>query len=306
MKVSLVLTTYNGEKYITQQLDSIYQQTLRPDEVLIFDDRSTDRTPELVNAFIRDHGLAAWHFTVNETNKGWRRNCMEGLGAASGDIVFLADQDDVWLPRKIERMRRAMEENSAIRLLACGYQAFYDDTLPTFEEGEYVEPVKKELYPKLFSIPSPGCTYCTRRELIEEAGAYWTEDAPHDSLLWRLALLGDALYLYPQKLIFWRKHRDSAWSLEGARNKNLANRIRWTAFAEGQIERMRSYLAQRGSSSPEKERVLAANSRWIGLRRELFQKKKAAAACRLLGYLKYYSSFRQYLGDVYLTFLKRE
>ena len=104
MKLSIVLSTYNGEAYITEQLDSILNQTRKADEVLIFDDCSTDNTPQIIKQFISGHNLTTWKFAVNHENKGWKRNFMEGIWSTSGDLVFPCDQDDIWMPQKLERI----------------------------------------------------------------------------------------------------------------------------------------------------------------------------------------------------------
>lgn len=305
MRTSLVLTIYNGEKYIIDQLESIHNQTCRLDEVLIFDDGSKDSTPELVKRFITDNDLEDWQFIVNQTKKGWRRNFMDGLCAASGDIVFLADQDDIWMPGKIELMSRAMEEDDSIQLLVCDYQVFYDNNLKPVAEKKIAAPEKKEIYPNIFNVLYPGCTYCARRELIHEAIEHWTEDTAHDELLWRIALFSDALYVYPEKLIYWRRHKDSSWTIESAGNKTLEARIRWTVFAKGQIDLIHRYLVDRNKMSSAKEQILTRNSKWIELRYELFKNKSLLSALKLLLYMKYYNGFKQYLGDIYLTFIKR-
>ena len=305
MKSSLVLTTYNGGQFIIDQLESIYNQTSHLDEVLIFDDGSTDNTAELIERFIKDNNLSDWQFIVNKTNKGWRRNFMEGLLVANGDIVFLADQDDIWMSEKIELMSRAMEENDNIQLLVCDYQTFYDDDLPAVDREKVVVPVKKGIYSNIFNVLYPGCTYCARRELIHEAGSYWTEDTAHDELLWRIALFSDALYVYPKKLIYWRRHKDSSWALEGSRNKTLEARINWTEFAQNQINVIHDFMYNKNISSAEKEKLLDSNFRWLELRKKLFMEKSVISALKLILMKKYYNSFKQYLGDIYLTFFNR-
>jgi glycosyltransferase involved in cell wall biosynthesis len=68
MRISIVLSTYNGGAYITEQLDSILNQTRKADEVLIFDDCSTDKTCELISSFIEKNSLSNWRLTKNKTN----------------------------------------------------------------------------------------------------------------------------------------------------------------------------------------------------------------------------------------------
>ena len=119
MRVSIVMTTYNGEKYIGQMLDSIRNQTRPADEVLILDDRSKDNTVKFVNNYIEKYKLNGWKIIVNQKNVGWKCNFRNGLEMATGDVIFLSDQDDKWHTDKLEKMTAAFEKNQNIWLLAC-------------------------------------------------------------------------------------------------------------------------------------------------------------------------------------------
>lgn len=303
MKTSLVLTTYNGENYIFEQLESIRCQSRQLDEVLIFDDRSTDNTIEILKDFIQKNNLVNWRYIKNETNKGWRRNFMDGLSIASGDIIFLSDQDDIWMHEKIELMASTMEMNPSIKLLVCDYQPFFK-IVPVVKKNSNNTPIRKKLYPNIFNVLYPGCTYCVKRQFFHEAKQYWTEDTAHDELLWRTALFSEGLYIYPQKLIYWRQHQDSSWALEGAKNKTLEVRLKWTEFAQRQIGIVCAFLNNHGGVSQKKEHILTDNLEWIKLRKKLFLKKRICTCLQLLKYIDYYNSFKQYLGDIYITFLK--
>ena len=120
MMISVCMATYNGERFIEEQLKCIYQQTLRPDEVIICDDDSTDATRSKVENFIQKHKLEKnWRLVYNEVKKGYPNNFYYCMSLARGDIVFLADQDDVWDLRKIEKMSSAMRSSPQIEVLAC-------------------------------------------------------------------------------------------------------------------------------------------------------------------------------------------
>lgn len=103
MKVSIVLATYNGRAFLAEQLGSFVSQTRRPDELVVVDDQSSDGTPDLVSQFARTAPFPVRLF-VNERNLGHGQNFGRGLSLATGDLVFLSDQDDVWFDCKIERM----------------------------------------------------------------------------------------------------------------------------------------------------------------------------------------------------------
>lgn len=102
MIFSVAICTYNGEKFITQQLESIINQTLPVNEIVVCDDRSTDNTVQIVRAFASKHSNIDVRLIVNDRNIGVRMNFEKALNMCNGDIKFLSDQDDIWLPNKVE------------------------------------------------------------------------------------------------------------------------------------------------------------------------------------------------------------
>ena len=128
MKLSIVMTTYNGMEYIKDQLDSIANQKRKADEVLIYDDGSNDGTIEFIENYINNNGLNnTWKLIVNEENKGWRRNFVEGIWASMGDLVFPCDQDDIWHEDKLETIEKIMTENPQIQVLTTNVTNLYDN-----------------------------------------------------------------------------------------------------------------------------------------------------------------------------------
>lgn len=106
MRVSVVLCTYNGERFLGPQLESLLAQLRQPDEIVVQDDASSDGTWERLQAFAaraRVRGVAV-ELQRNPANLGYVRNFERALQRARGDLVFLCDQDDVWHPEKIARM----------------------------------------------------------------------------------------------------------------------------------------------------------------------------------------------------------
>lgn len=114
MKTAIVLSTYNGEKYILPLLDSLKDQTMSPDEVLISDDGSDDDTVSIIEQYIQEHHLLNWSIKINETNRGWRQNFMSLIQSTDADFIFPCDQDDIWYSDKIASMTHVMEQNEKI------------------------------------------------------------------------------------------------------------------------------------------------------------------------------------------------
>lgn len=117
LKISLVMATYNGEKYIKKQLESIRKQTQPIDEVIISDDNSNDTTMKIVKNYILNYNLHNWYVYSNDENIGYKKNFYRAIKKATGDIIFLADQDDEWYDFKVKTMVKKMIMNPQIMAL---------------------------------------------------------------------------------------------------------------------------------------------------------------------------------------------
>lgn len=104
MRLSIAMCTYNGAQFLEAQLQSFLEQSVQPDELIVFDDCSGDNTVALLEAFQQTAPFTVEIFQ-NEHNVGSSINFGNAIAKTTGDIIFLADQDDVWLPHKLERMR---------------------------------------------------------------------------------------------------------------------------------------------------------------------------------------------------------
>lgn len=101
MKISVAFIVYNGAQYICTQLDSILGQTHKVDEIIVFDDLSTDSTKEILDRYKKNYpDLFFLHY--NKQNLGATKNIEKAIKSCTGDIILLADQDDYWNPNKVE------------------------------------------------------------------------------------------------------------------------------------------------------------------------------------------------------------
>mgnify|MGYP002858326083 CR=1 FL=1 len=216
MNVSVVMATYNGEKYLIPQLNSIRDQSRKPDEVIICDDCSTDLTCKLISLYIKENQLDNWRLETNEKNVGWRQNFRNLLESASGDVIFFSDQDDTWDLNKIEKMSSIMERDEKIQLLACNYDFVYEkpgDKLST--PRAYYRPYGNERLTKvkldkwwLNSIRS-GATLSLKRGLVIDFLACWDKELPHDGLIESIANAKGAFYILNETLVIHRWHGDN-------------------------------------------------------------------------------------------------
>jgi glycosyltransferase involved in cell wall biosynthesis len=105
LTISIALCTYNGERFLNDQLDSYCRQTRLPDELIICDDASQDSTVQLIQEFAQKAPFTVRLF-INEKNMGWRKNFDQALSLCSGDIIALSDQDNIWLDNRLARFEQ--------------------------------------------------------------------------------------------------------------------------------------------------------------------------------------------------------
>lgn len=307
LTTSVVISTYNGSKYIIKQLESLRDQNRKPDEVLIADDCSTDNTVTLAQNFINKYHLQNWRISVNKQNKGWRRNFMEAMWSSKGDLVFPCDQDDIWRKDKVQIMSSLMERHSNIDILTSNYIEF-------FENGkERVDPWKndRKLQPvalryNYLLVQSPGCTYCVRRNLLNICKKYWQPAYPHDALLWRLGLFSNSLYTYTDTLIKWRNHKTSAFAKESHDLKTVSAKKKWISVSHNFNEMLKHFISENDYSNKDfEEKVLYRTDEWLRVRGKFYDTKNPMTGLSLMRYWSSYPRKRQYLGDWYIICFKR-
>lgn len=306
MEITVVISTFNGAKYIIEQLDSLRSQILKPNEVLIFDDRSTDDTVGIIERYILDANLSNWSLICNKENKGWKRNFIESLSDINGDIIFFCDQDDIWMPEKILEMTYIMETRPEIDVLTSNYEVFCNDghVVRKSKPGNG-EIIKQPICNRIFDTKYPGCTYCIRKEIARKAIKYWQPDFPHDALVWRMAMFKETLYSYNKSLVRWRRHSESSYTIESIKAKTQESKREWIEYGKRFITMLQQYLLDEQCSTPEKEDVLYGSLEWLKCRAEFYDTHSIVIGLNLFKYRNYYPKIKQYFGDWYLIYFKQ-
>ena len=304
--VSVVISTYNGSKYIKPLLDSIRFQSLIVDEVIICDDCSTDCTVAIIEEYISKYCLNSWKLFVGEKNVGWKKNFRKAIDLSSSDYIFLCDQDDIWDADKVKDMSLIMHENPNIECLACNYIPFFENNVKT-DERYHVKGIKKndlsvkrvKLKKYYFSCMRPGCTFCIKRELWNLVRKVDDVSIPHDDVFWSASISRNSLYIYNKPLISFRRHGDNASTPDAT--KSLNRRI--TAIDE-------LILISRWILKNYNTISCISNEKYIK-KYLLFLEKRKNILCskRILKmmlfcfkYFKYYPTLRNLLADLYYIF----
>lgn len=271
LRLSIVMCTYNGSAFLQPQLDSLLAQTRRPDEILIGDDGSVDATPNLLQDFAeraRAGGIEV-RLRLNRHNRGYVENFSEGLRSATGDVLFLCDQDDVWLPEKLEQMAVRFENDPALLLLHSDARlvdgngdslrcslftalAMTADEKLAIHAGNGFDVVLRRSF-------VTGATAAVRRELVDLAlpvGEGWI----HDEWLAAVAAAIGRIDFIDASLIDYRQHDANQI---GARKRTLAMKWQDLLLPRGELlsrEATRLHLLEvflQALASPEAERSAA-------------------------------------------------
>lgn len=308
VRISVIMACYNGEKYVVEQLDSIRNQTLQPDEVIICDDNSSDETVKIINKYIDKYSLDTWQLIINKENIGWMKNFHQLLKKVNGEIIFFSDQDDIWKSNKIEIMIDEMKKNDNIKVLTCKADFINSSgnkitvspkALPFGYIGK--ERIKKNEFNKKFIYSIfPGCTMAIRADIINIYNSCALDNIPHDALYWKMATLNEQAYILNLPLISYRIHSSNASSpLTNSipHIKTSSDRIKEITTIKFQIENIIKLYEKNVES--KKYKVLQEMLKFTDWRLTLFDKKYITP--QLFGYVKYfkfYNGFRMFCGDI--------
>ena len=165
--ISVCMATYNGERYIERQLDSILVQLGDDDEVIVSDDGSTDRTPELLARYGADRRIRIIHGGFHSPIY----NFEHAIRQAKGDYIFMADQDDVWLPGRVSEALGMHRQG--IDLVICKAENI-DGEGKVFRTAVFDDPnpVRHSLLWNLYKNPYLGCCMSFDRKLTDAIVQY--------------------------------------------------------------------------------------------------------------------------------------
>lgn len=229
--ISVLLATYNGEKYLAEQLDSLLSQTFQDFKIFIRDDGSSDGTAVL----IKDYAVRfpeKINIISGERSGGACANFFELIKAVDDDYIMFCDQDDFWLPKKIEKtfdkIRQVELLNPDKPILIHSDLKVVDGKLniinDSFFSFQRISPERKALNQLLPQNNVTGCTVMINRALLKLAKTVPQNCAMHD---WWLALIASAFgavdYI-SEPLMLYRQHGNNEVGAKSAKGLSLIAR----------------------------------------------------------------------------------
>ena len=200
--ISVCIATYNGEKYIREQIESVLPQLSTRDEIIISDDGSSDKTISI----IEDIHSPIIKIYQNRGQHGYTPNFENALFHANGDVIFICDQDDVWLPNKIEIMTDQLKTHDFVISDAVVVNETAKNVI--VESFYAMRQSKPGFWHNLYRFSYLGCCLAFKKEVLRKALPFPSNHTfcTHDN--W-LTIIGMAYYrtkIINDKLIKYRRH----------------------------------------------------------------------------------------------------
>lgn len=243
--ISIAMCTYNGERYVLEQLASIAKQERLPDELIIVDDGSTDATIKIVREFAESVPFAVKLYE-NQQNLGSTKSFERAVGACTGDIIAFADQDDVWHEDRLSKTETYFHENPAMDAVFSDAEIIDENSVPRgkriWEEVQFTPEAKTrwmqgEAYQMLyFSYVVTGATLAVRRSVLPTIIPFPT-NVPvliHDAWIALILALQEKIGFIDDCLISYRQHTQQQVGFKPARKK-VTLRDRFTRGREGKM-----------------------------------------------------------------------
>lgn len=214
--VSVAICTYNGERYIREQLDSIINQTHKVNEIVICDDGSTDGTVTIAKEVLREAGVC-FRIVCNVHQLGVTKNFEKAISLCTGDIIFLSDQDDIWDFDKVSSYIKEFLQSSRCVLVYSDAKMLIDGHIADeslFAHIGFMQKKKKfeicyteQLVRQRYSIN--GCLMAIRKSFFEKITPFYDSEAYHDCwIAFSAPFFGEIRYI-PRTLSSYRIHPQS-------------------------------------------------------------------------------------------------
>lgn len=204
IRCSIVMATYNGEKYIKEQIESILKNMKDNDELIISDDGSTDNTIRIINEH-KDNRIKL----IEGPRKGVKQNFANAIKKTEGRYIFLSDQDDIWAENKIESVLNAFENNK-VTVVVHDTEVIDENlnvTIPSFfEYRKSGKGVIKNIYKNTYI----GCCMAFKANLKNYILPIPNNIEMHDQWIGILGeLKGEGSFFLKEKLIKYRRHSNN-------------------------------------------------------------------------------------------------
>lgn len=223
--ISVCIATYNGERYIREQLLSILPQLTRNDEIVISDDGSSDDTLKI----IKNLYSPLIKIFYNNGVHGYTPNFENAIRHAKGDMLFICDQDDVWIPNKVEVCMELLKRYDMV----VSDATITDKDLTPIEQSFFASRgVYRSLLGNVYKFGYLGCCMAFRRRVLEKALPFPENRifCTHDNWLFLVSKCYFRTHIIPEKLVLYRRHQHNVSSGSFNKHEPASFRIKYRLY----------------------------------------------------------------------------
>lgn len=234
MRVSVAMVTYNGEMFLREQLDTILAQLGSLDELVISDDGSRDNTLSIIKEYQERYACIR---LLQGPGQGIKKNVEWALKHCRGQYIFLADQDDVWMPDKVEQVLERFAAAGATLVIHDAIVFREDTAEPVMESFFAFRQAKAGVVKNIVKNSYIGCCMAFRRELLERILPIPKQIEMHDQWIGILNdIYGGKSYFYENPLIYYRRHGENNSEMTHyGLGRMLRNRIVFLIMLAGRL-----------------------------------------------------------------------
>ena len=219
--LSICIATFNGEEFISEQLDSILNQVKAYNyEIIISDDGSSDNTEEILKSYIKNYNIL---FFKNKS-KGIVSNFENAIKQSTGDIIFLCDQDDVWLPTKV---KICMEKIKNFDLIVTDAKVVDQNLNILFESFFKLRCSKNGLLNNIYKNSFLGCCMVFKRRIVNHILPFPKNIPMHDWWIGLISCLFYKILFINTPLILYRRHDKNASMTAKKSTHSFIRIIKW-------------------------------------------------------------------------------
>jgi glycosyltransferase involved in cell wall biosynthesis len=254
--VSIILCSYNGEEYLEEQLHSLDTQTYKNIEVICSDNNSTDKSAEILSNWCNKQTNRK---LIHCSEKGLNKNFFDAIKHAKGDFVIFCDQDDIWMPDKVEKLLRFHQENEQASMVYCLSDQFTGNT-PGISSKINIIPLEGDDIRKTLLISfTLGHNILIRKSILDKIPVPPNESVAYDWWITVSAMCMGFVKCLPEVLTHWRQHTN-----------NTTKKINDDYFYSGRIQYLQAFSKNKLVSKDYQQWINEAINNFASLREAPF------------------------------------
>ena len=206
LSASIIIASFNGEKYIEEQLDSILLQMDEKDELIIVDDCSNDRTCSIIKNLFKNHPNLNTFLYSNKNNLGPNKSFEKGLSMASKEIIVLSDQDDIWFKNRLTKIKNILKKYNFCILNSFHWEHEKNELKENSKLTFNIVRPNKNIFKNIIKPKFIGCHIAFKSDFLKYILPFPRLVYMHDLWIGIIAILTKNIYIDYEPSMYYRRH----------------------------------------------------------------------------------------------------